>query len=462
VRQQIGSQVTTYTLDLAAGLTQVLAGGTYTYLYGQGRIAQQSGATSLGLQYFLGDAGRTVRASGSVRQLAGSTGSVALAKSYEPYGETLSSAGSGSTIYSYTGEIQDAYTNFVYLRARYLDPVTGRFSQRDPSRLERNLYLYAGANPINRVDPSGLFSREQIAFSFGKTSFNDVLDDFASTGKGEHWGLLAALLTALPGDSLIGGALEMQAFFPPEITYGGTVHLGFDFNRGITLNNVLLKDNLDAIVDIFEGGGPWWRILEAKYYQLSSFDTTEVYVDGTRASDYPDFRGVSMGFTVPFLSFFDICGVGVGVSHIVDRFGRFYIGGRGGVGCGLPAEIGYFEGYGAVPGVAGRVDYDGLRNVIDGMYCGDVEIGFALGGGGMGCMTFGDGLQVVGAAIYSLGWIGSISIGWTPTLYLGSNSTYGWDYAIQDQYNGIMREDLLSYPEVPFDGCHTYLPLIGR
>ncbi len=53
---------TNYTLDLAAGLTQVVDDGTNTYLYGNGRIAQVDSTT----EYFLGDA------LGSVRQLADS------------------------------------------------------------------------------------------------------------------------------------------------------------------------------------------------------------------------------------------------------------------------------------------------------------------------------------------------------------------------------------------------------
>jgi len=462
VRQQIGSQITTYTLDLAAGLTQVLADGTNSYLYGQGRIAQQSGVSESLPQYFLGDA------LGSVRQLLGTTGSVTLAKSYEPYGEMLNSVGSGSTIYSYTGEIQDAYTNFVYLRARYLDPATGRFSQRDPSRLERNLYLYAGANPVNRVDPLGLFSREQIAFSFGKTSFNDVLDDFASTGNGEHWGLLAALLTALPGDTLSGGALQMGEFGTPStVAYNNGARLGFDSSRGvITINNMPLDNNLGVVKNVFEESYIWWRIIEAKYYRLGGIDTTNVYVDGTGASDYPDFWGISAGFGFPPLP---ICSGALGASAIVDRFGRIYFSVRGGVGCGLPLEFGYFEGYGAMSGVSGRVDYDGLEDVIKGPVCGDIEIGFGIGRGGVGCLNFSssdsnllDLESVVGSAIYSWGLLGGVSVGWTPTWGIGSNPIYGWDWAIQDQYDGIMPEDLLSYPEVPFDECNTYLPLIGR
>jgi uncharacterized protein RhaS with RHS repeats len=42
--------------------------------------------------------------------------------------------------------------------ARYYDPNIGRFSQPDPSGQEKNPYLYAEGDPVNRIDPSGLFS----------------------------------------------------------------------------------------------------------------------------------------------------------------------------------------------------------------------------------------------------------------------------------------------------------------
>jgi len=42
-----------FTLDLNSGLTQVLSDGSNTYLYGLGRIAQQSAS---GKEYFLHDA----------------------------------------------------------------------------------------------------------------------------------------------------------------------------------------------------------------------------------------------------------------------------------------------------------------------------------------------------------------------------------------------------------------------
>ena len=68
---------TQYTLDLNAGLTQVLDDGTNIYTYGIGRVAQADTST----EYFLGDA------LGSVRQLTDASGAITLAKSYAPYGE---------------------------------------------------------------------------------------------------------------------------------------------------------------------------------------------------------------------------------------------------------------------------------------------------------------------------------------------------------------------------------------
>jgi RHS repeat-associated protein len=150
VSQVVNGVVTTYTLDLAGGLTQVLADGTFIYLYGNGRIAQDDGAE---FEYFLGDA------LGSVRQLVRSAGQVMLARSYEPYGDVLTSLGSGATSYDFTGEWRDG-SGLIYLRARWLDSATGTFLSKDTWRdnsrpLSLNGWSFVEGDPVNRIDPSG-------------------------------------------------------------------------------------------------------------------------------------------------------------------------------------------------------------------------------------------------------------------------------------------------------------------
>lgn len=140
-----------YTLDLNAGLTQVLSDSENTYTYGIGRISQQNGAAT---EYFLGDA------LGSVRQLVDGAGQITLVKSYEPYGSVVSSVGSDASAFGFTGEWTDV-TGLVYLRARYYAPWDGRFVGRDSfSGLEEipatlNYYAYGLNNPVSYVDPGG-------------------------------------------------------------------------------------------------------------------------------------------------------------------------------------------------------------------------------------------------------------------------------------------------------------------
>jgi RHS repeat-associated protein len=151
--QSVDGVPTNYTLDLNAGLTQVLTDGTNTYTYGLGRISQEQSGNDP--EYFLGDA------LGSVRQLTSPSGQVTYAKSYDPYGVVTQVSGEGQSAYGYTGESQDVANGMVYLRSRYYNVADGRFLSRDtwggdyylPITLNR--WAYANANPANLVDLSG-------------------------------------------------------------------------------------------------------------------------------------------------------------------------------------------------------------------------------------------------------------------------------------------------------------------
>jgi len=144
-------QTTTYALDLAGGLSQVLFDGTNTYLYGLDRLAQQS---TSGTGYFLPDG------LGSLRQLANASGMVGEPWAYDPFGNPLGSSGNNPSNYGYAGEWTDG-TGLQYLRARYYAPAQGRFITRDPFPGYLNQpstlhpYVYVTNDPVTLTDPSG-------------------------------------------------------------------------------------------------------------------------------------------------------------------------------------------------------------------------------------------------------------------------------------------------------------------
>jgi RHS repeat-associated protein len=149
--RQIADGVTTdYTLDINAGLTQVLQDNTNKYVYGNTRISQIA-ETQTG--YFLPDA------LGSMRQMTDPSADLTLARAYDPYGNVVSSSGAGETVYGYTGEMQSG--GLVHLRARDYASQLGRFTSRDTweGNIKRpislNMWNYVDSSPINLMDPTG-------------------------------------------------------------------------------------------------------------------------------------------------------------------------------------------------------------------------------------------------------------------------------------------------------------------
>jgi choice-of-anchor A domain-containing protein/RHS repeat-associated protein len=104
---------------------------------------------------------------GSVRDLVNGSGAVLNHLEYSPYGAVASQTNAAaSDRFRFSGREYDAATGLYYYRARYYDPVQGRFLSQDPAGLsagDNNLYRFENNSPTNFVDPSGMLAATEDA-----------------------------------------------------------------------------------------------------------------------------------------------------------------------------------------------------------------------------------------------------------------------------------------------------------
>jgi RHS repeat-associated protein len=151
-------------------LREVAGSATTSYIYGPGGtpLEQISGSTFL---YYHQDQ------LGSTRAITDAAGAVKATYTYDAYGGVSACTGTtvtvnGSNICTgtisvsnqlrYAGQYTDAESGLIYLRARIYDPTTGQFLSRDPAvAMTRQPYGYVGGDPVNGVDPSGLWGYQR-------------------------------------------------------------------------------------------------------------------------------------------------------------------------------------------------------------------------------------------------------------------------------------------------------------
>jgi RHS repeat-associated protein len=112
--------------------------------------------TPLGRYYFVTDARGTVLA------VTDSNGNTVRNDTYDPYGDVVSSTGSGPDDLGYLGGYAGQPSGLDHFGVRLLDPSTGRWTQPDPMAAslvgdptQDDPYVYAGDDPVNDVDAEG-------------------------------------------------------------------------------------------------------------------------------------------------------------------------------------------------------------------------------------------------------------------------------------------------------------------
>jgi RHS repeat-associated protein len=87
------------------------------------------------------------------------TGTVAQRMDYDEFGQVVLDTSPGFQPFGFAGGLSDPQTGLVRFGYRDYDPQTGRWTAKDPLGLaggEATLYGYAGADPVNNIDPTGL------------------------------------------------------------------------------------------------------------------------------------------------------------------------------------------------------------------------------------------------------------------------------------------------------------------
>ncbi len=168
-------------------------------------------------------------AHGDVVGLMDAAGNMVDSYKYDAFGNIFEAKEQIPNRFRYAGEQFDAVTGQYYLRARFYNPVMGRFTQEDTYRGDGlNLYAYVANNPINYVDPSGYSCESKsnvyagvgeanTAFASRKQAFNQIKKDLDIPSSQQPISQKMIPLTDANGNRILDA--NKQPIMSRELTY---------------------------------------------------------------------------------------------------------------------------------------------------------------------------------------------------------------------------------------------------
>ena len=178
---------------------ELLENGRRTsFVYHDGELLQEEGREEQGTSYHLGAGMEAFRRGQelsyyhrdeqlSTTFITGGHGDVQNSYQYDAFGIPLETTEQLNNRIRYTGQQYDELTEQYYLRARYYNPVAGRFMQEDVYQGDGlNLYAYCGNNPVVYDDPSGYASTSTGKACPPQGKISESVDESGSSS-GKVW-----------------------------------------------------------------------------------------------------------------------------------------------------------------------------------------------------------------------------------------------------------------------------------
>jgi RHS repeat-associated protein len=186
---------TTHTYGADGLRRSTTQGGTTTnFILDEESVVRELQGTTVTATYLHGPRGPEYRkdhASGNVRwylydglgsalgEVDGS-GNITATRKYDVYGAVRANTGTSTSKHKWVGALghpSEDETGLIYMRARYMDPLTGRFVSEDLDRDGENWFAYCDNSPTGRLDSDGNNWRTFMAL------VSTVISLFVSGGK---------------------------------------------------------------------------------------------------------------------------------------------------------------------------------------------------------------------------------------------------------------------------------------
>ncbi|MGC9966483.1 MAG: RHS repeat-associated core domain-containing protein [Syntrophobacteraceae bacterium] len=231
---------------------------------------------------------------GSLRTVADTSGNIVKELDYDSFGNVLSDSDPSFAVpFAFAGGLLDPDTGLVRFGARDYDPDTGRWATKDPIGFaggDTNLYGHCLADPVNLVDPEGLWVAQVVGIVLGAGVNAYKNWDSLQSGRitaGQFWesvavGAATGLLSSLGGGIVSGAFLGGTASFLNSI--------GDQFVTGSPCDNVNLKKafvagGLGVGAGILSGSG---ALLGRDIVQLPE----PIYIPGGELFNYGEIGGI--------------------------------------------------------------------------------------------------------------------------------------------------------------------------